>query len=98
MGPYRNLSQWIRPRREVRQWESSLLLTRFCCCQPRCPHPKIALFSVLPEIRGIRGCQFAMNAIFEVTFCGRRFTVQEVELMRQMTHDYADLGVTEIAR
>jgi len=39
-----------------------------------------------------------MNAIFEVTFCGRRFTAQEVELMRQMTHDYAGLGVTEIAR
>jgi hypothetical protein len=39
-----------------------------------------------------------MNAIFEVTFCGRRFTAQEVDLMRQMTHDYAGLGVTEIAR
>src|SRR5712691_9779407 len=39
-----------------------------------------------------------MNAIFEVTFCGRRFTAQEVELMRQMTHDYAGLGLTEIAR
>ena len=39
-----------------------------------------------------------MNAIFEVTFCGRRFTVQDVELLRQVTHDYAGLGVTEIAR
>src|SRR5712692_357992 len=39
-----------------------------------------------------------MNAIFEVTFCGRRFTAQEVEMMRQITHDYAGLGVTEIAR
>jgi hypothetical protein len=33
-----------------------------------------------------------------VTFCGRRFTAQEVELMRVVAHDYAGLGVTEIAR
>jgi hypothetical protein len=33
-----------------------------------------------------------------VTFCGRTFTEQEVELMRVMAHDYAGLGVTEIAR
>ena len=33
-----------------------------------------------------------------VTFCGRTFTAQEVELMRVMAHDYAGLGVTEIAR
>jgi len=33
-----------------------------------------------------------------VTFCGRRFTAQEVELMRMVAHDYAGLGVTEIAR
>jgi hypothetical protein len=33
-----------------------------------------------------------------VTFCGRTFTEQEVELMRVVTHDYAGLGVTEIAR
>src|SRR5438045_9460363 len=39
-----------------------------------------------------------MNAIFEVTFCGRRFTAQEVELMRVVARDYAGLGVTEIAR
>ena len=39
-----------------------------------------------------------MNAIFEVTSCGRRFTVQEVELMRVVARDYAGLGVTEIAR
>src|ERR1700675_1819363 len=39
-----------------------------------------------------------MNAIFEVTFCGRRFTAQEVELMHVVAHDYAGLGVTEIAR
>jgi hypothetical protein len=39
-----------------------------------------------------------MNAIFELTFCRRRFTAQDVELMRQVTHDYAGLGVTEIAR
>src|SRR5438132_6592132 len=39
-----------------------------------------------------------MNAIFEVTSCGRRFTAQEVELMRVVARDYAGLGVTEIAR
>jgi hypothetical protein len=33
-----------------------------------------------------------------VTFCGRTFRAQEVELMRVITHDYAGLGVTEIAR
>jgi len=33
-----------------------------------------------------------------VTFCGRTFTEQEVELMRVLAHDYAGLGVTEIAR
>jgi hypothetical protein len=32
------------------------------------------------------------------TFCGRTFTAQEVELMRVVAHDYAGLGVTEIAR
>lgn len=39
-----------------------------------------------------------MNAVFEMTFCGRRFTAQEVELMRQVAQDYAGLGVTEVAR
>src|ERR1017187_9871541 len=39
-----------------------------------------------------------MNAIVEVTFCGRRFTAQEVELMRVVARAYAGLGVTEIAR
>lgn len=33
-----------------------------------------------------------------VTFCGRTFSVQEVELMRVIAQDYAGLGVTEIAR
>ena len=33
-----------------------------------------------------------------VTFCGRAFTAQELELMRVVAHDYAGLGVTEIAR
>ena len=32
------------------------------------------------------------------TFCGRTLTEQEVELMRVVAHDYAGLGVTEIAR
>ena len=39
-----------------------------------------------------------MNTIFQVTFCGRTFTAQEVELMRAVAQDYAGLGVTEIAR
>ena len=38
-----------------------------------------------------------MNATL-VTFCGRRFTAQEVDLMRVVARDYAGLGVTEIAR
>jgi hypothetical protein len=33
-----------------------------------------------------------------VTFCGRTFTEQEMELMCVVAHDYAGLGVTEIAR
>ena len=33
-----------------------------------------------------------------VTFCGRTFTKPEVELMRVVAHDYAGLGITEIAR
>lgn len=38
-----------------------------------------------------------MHAISEVTFCGRRYTVPEVDLMRVVARDYAGLGVTEIA-
>ena len=33
-----------------------------------------------------------------VTFCGRTFTAQQVELMREVARGYAGLGVTEIAR
>lgn len=39
-----------------------------------------------------------MNTQLPVTFCGRTFTAQDVELMRVVAHDYAGLGVTEIAR
>jgi hypothetical protein len=39
-----------------------------------------------------------MTTLVPVTFCGRTFTTQEVELMRVVAHDYAGLGVTEIAR
>ena len=39
-----------------------------------------------------------MSTLLPVTFCGRTFTAQEVELMRQVAQDYAALGVTEIAR
>lgn len=33
-----------------------------------------------------------------VRFCGRTFAVEELELMRQITSEFASLGVTEIAR
>jgi hypothetical protein len=33
-----------------------------------------------------------------VTFCGRTFQAGELEFMRQITVEYSDLGVTEIAR
>ena len=39
-----------------------------------------------------------MRPPIQATFCGRTFTAQEVELMRTVAHDYARLGVTEIAR
>ena len=43
-------------------------------------------FSVPPEV--------ATNTMNPVTFCGRTFRVQEVELMREIAQDYAGLGVT----
>jgi hypothetical protein len=33
-----------------------------------------------------------------LTFCGRTFGADELELMRQMSREYSALGVTEIAR
>jgi hypothetical protein len=33
-----------------------------------------------------------------VTFCGRTFRAEQLELMRQLARDYAALGGTEIAR
>src|SRR2546427_4027833 len=39
-----------------------------------------------------------MHSTLHVTFCGRTFTAQEVELMRTVAQDYAGLGVTEISR
>jgi hypothetical protein len=33
-----------------------------------------------------------------MTYCGRRFSSEDLELMRQAAHDYAALGITEIAR
>jgi len=39
-----------------------------------------------------------MSTLVPVTYCGRTFTAQEMELMRWMAQDYAGLGVTEIAR
>jgi len=39
-----------------------------------------------------------MNPLVPVTFCGRTFPAQEVELMRGVVHDYPGRSVTEIAR
>ena len=33
-----------------------------------------------------------------LTFCGRTFRADELELMRQMAREFSALGVTEIAR
>ena len=33
-----------------------------------------------------------------LTFCGRTFRADELELMRQMSREYSALGITEIAR
>jgi hypothetical protein len=33
-----------------------------------------------------------------IAYCGRRFSSQELELIRQAAHDYAALSITEIAR
>src|SRR5437899_3169292 len=38
------------------------------------------------------------GTMIAVTFSGRTFTEAEVELMRVVAHDYAGLGVTEMAR
>ena len=38
-----------------------------------------------------------MSILIPVTFCGRTFTAQEIELMRVVTQDYATLAVAEIA-
>ena len=39
-----------------------------------------------------------MSSLVPVTFCGRTFTAQEVELMRGVARECPGLGVTEIAR
>ncbi len=39
-----------------------------------------------------------MNDLVAITFCGRRFSSDELALMRQAATDYAGLGITEIAR
>jgi hypothetical protein len=38
-----------------------------------------------------------MSSLVPVTFCGRSFTAQEVELMRGVAQECPGLGVTEIA-
>jgi len=39
-----------------------------------------------------------MNDLVAITFCGRRFSCDELALIRQAALDYAPLGITEIAR
>jgi hypothetical protein len=39
-----------------------------------------------------------MNDLVAITFCGRRFSSDELTLIRQATIDYAPLGITEISR
>jgi len=39
-----------------------------------------------------------MNDLTAVTFCGRRFSGEELALIRQAAIDYAPLGITEISR
>jgi hypothetical protein len=39
-----------------------------------------------------------MNDLVAITFCGRRFSSDELALMRQATTDYGGLGITEISR
>jgi len=39
-----------------------------------------------------------MNDLTAITFCGRRFSSNELALIRQAAIDYAPLGITEIAR
>jgi hypothetical protein len=39
-----------------------------------------------------------MNDLTDITFAGRRFSSQELALMRQAATDYAGLGITEISR
>jgi len=38
------------------------------------------------------------SAATALTFCGRHFSVEELELMRQIASEFAALGVTEISR
>src|SRR2546428_10894154 len=39
-----------------------------------------------------------MNDLTAIPFAGRRFSSEELALMRQAATDYASLGITEIAR
>jgi hypothetical protein len=81
-------------RQQVR-WQKCVCLIwlMFLFCRAGCPRQKPDLCSVRLEVRSA-----AMTTLVPVTFCGRTFTTQEVELMRVVAHDYAGLGVTEIAR
>src|SRR5207248_5675325 len=45
-----------------------------------------------------RSVREAGGVFLPVRFCGRLFSKQELELIREIARDYAGLGVTEIAR
>src|SRR5438094_5948150 len=45
-----------------------------------------------------RSVREAGGVFLPVRFCGRLFSKQELELIREIARDYAGLGITEIAR
>jgi hypothetical protein len=55
--------------------------------------PVPIILDIIPK-RRITVALHSMDLIYS----GRRFSCEEMELMRQAAHDYASLGVTEIAR
>src|SRR5450759_4414457 len=86
----RQRTEWERM-----DWQKCVCLVclMFLFCRAGGPRQKLAPSSVRLEVRSA-----PMSTLIPVTFCGRTFTAQEVELMRVVAHDYAGLGVTEIAR
>src|ERR1700746_1576669 len=81
--------------RQQMRWQKCVYLIwlMFVFCRACCPRQKLDPCSVRLEVGSA-----PMTTLVPVTFCGRTFTTQEVELMRVVAYDYAGLGVTEIAR